>query len=449
MFRRAMRDEHYLVNDDPFRAILSFSLPMMLGNLFQQFYTMADSVIVGRFVGEEALAAVGASYALTSVFIAVAIGGGAGSSVITSRAFGARDYRTMKESISTSLISFLVISLVLAVCGFLSSSWILEALNTPGNIMGEADVYLRIYFLGLPFLFMYNILSSVFNALGKSRIPLFLLIFSSLLNVVLDIVAVTALGMGVAGAAWATLISQALSAVISFSILMHMLSSMEGRRSVLFSLPEAREMAQIAIPSILQQSTISFGMMLVQSVVNLFGSEVLAGYSACIRVDSVVTVPMSAIGNAMSPYAAQNIGAERRDRVGRGLKAAFILVLLFGAAVCIILELCNVQIAGLFLGAEGTEAAYATAEHYMSFLGWFYPILGSAMATGGALRGTGDMKLFTIASLANLSFRVAASMLLAPHFGVSVVWYCVPVGWLIYFGLCFISCRRAGWLRKA
>ena len=355
----------------------------------------------------------------------------------------------MKESISTSLISFLVISLVLAVCGFLSSSWILEALNTPGNIMGEADVYLRIYFLGLPFLFMYNILSSVFNALGKSRIPLFLLIFSSLLNVVLDIVAVTALGMGVAGAAWATLISQALSAVISFSILMHMLSSMEGRRSVLFSLPEAREMAQIAIPSILQQSTISFGMMLVQSVVNLFGSEVLAGYSACIRVDSVVTVPMSAIGNAMSPYAAQNIGAERRDRVGRGLKAAFILVLLFGAAVCIILELCNVQIAGLFLGAEGTEAAYATAEHYMSFLGWFYPILGSAMATGGALRGTGDMKLFTIASLANLSFRVAASMLLAPHFGVSVVWYCVPVGWLIYFGLCFISCRRAGWLRKA
>ena len=416
MFRRAMRDEHYLVNDDPFRAILSFSLPMMLGNLFQQFYTMADSVIVGRFVGEEALAAVGASYALTSVFIAVAIGGGAGSSVITSRAFGARDYRTMKESISTSLISFLVISLVLAVCGFLSSSWILEALNTPGNIMGEADVYLRIYFLGLPFLFMYNILSSVFNALGKSRIPLFLLIFSSLLNVVLDIVAVTALGMGVAGAAWATLISQALSAVISFSILMHMLSSMEGRRSVLFSLPEAREMAQIAIPSILQQSTISFGMMLVQSVVNLFGSEVLAGYSACIRVDSVVTVPMSAIGNAMSPYAAQNIGAERRGRVG---------------------------------GAEGTEAAYATAEHYMSFLGWFYPILGSAMATGGALRGTGDMKLFTIASLANLSFRVAASMLLAPHFGVSVVWYCVPVGWLIYFGLCFISCRRAGWLRKA
>ena len=168
-----MRDD-YLLTEPPFKAILLFSLPMMLGNFFQQFYTMADSVIVGRFVGENALAAVGASYALTTVFISIAIGGGTGASVITGQAFGRGNGQEVKESISVSLISFLVISIILAIIGYTFSPSILRALNTPLNIEKDADIYLRIYFLGLPFLFMYNILSSIFNALGKSRIPLFL-----------------------------------------------------------------------------------------------------------------------------------------------------------------------------------------------------------------------------------------------------------------------------------
>ena len=162
-----IRDD-YLIHDPPLRAILLLSWPMMLGNLFQQLYTMADSVIVGRFIGEDALASVGASYALTSVFIAVAIGGGAGATVLTSRAFGAGRMREMKESISTSLLSFAAASVVLSAIGFLFSPSILQSLNTPQRIMADADAYLRIYFLGLPFLFMYNILSSVFNSLGRS-----------------------------------------------------------------------------------------------------------------------------------------------------------------------------------------------------------------------------------------------------------------------------------------
>ena len=211
-------EKDYLIRRRPIAALLIFALPMMLGNFFQQLYTMADSAIVGRLVGEEALAAVGASYSLTNVFISIAIGGGVGASVITGQTFGRRDFSRMKRSVSTALLSFLAISVVLGGVGLALSRQIMVLLLTPGNILDDATTYLNIYFLGLPFLFMYNVLSSMFNALGRSRIPLYLLIFSSVLNVALDIYMVGPLQMGVAGAAWATLIAQGISAVLSFWI---------------------------------------------------------------------------------------------------------------------------------------------------------------------------------------------------------------------------------------
>ena len=437
-----MHSEYYLTQESPFRALLIFSFPMMMGNLFQQFYTMADSIIVGRFIGESALAAVGASAALSAVFIAIAVGGGAGAMVITSNAFGRKDFTLVKESISTSLISFFILSVVLAAAGYAFSDRIMGLLNTPENIKSDAVLYLRIYFLGLPFLFMYNIISSVFNSLGKSRIPLFLLIFSSLLNIVLDIAAVTALGMGIAGAAWATLISQALSAVLSFIILTKTLKSMDGRRKRLFSSSIFSSMTKIALPSIIQQTTINFGMMLVQSVVNTFGSEVLAGYSASIRIDNIVTVPLSAVGNAMSPYTAQNIGAGKKERINTGWKSALAIILSFSILICIILQTFNTEIISLFLGADGSAAAYRTGEEYLSYLGWFYGILGFAFVTGGVLRGMGKMASFTAASIANLSLRVIGAMVFAPLYGVEIVWYVVPLGWILYFSICYVSYRR-------
>lgn len=436
-----MRDD-YLTEENPLKDILFFSLPMMAGNLFQQFYTMADSIIVGRFIGENALASVGASYALTAVFISIAIGGGAGASVITSKAFGAKDYEKVKESISTSLIAFLVISFILAVFGYMFSDRIMLVLNTPQDILPDAVLYLRIYFLGLPFLFLYNILSSIFNSLGKSRIPLFLLIFSSLLNIALDIVAVAYLNMGVAGAAWATLLSQALSALLSFFVLLRITSSYGSGGYPLFTISVFSAMSKIALPSLLQQMTINLGMMLVQSVVNLFGSEVLAGYSASIRIDNIVTVPLSAVGNAMSPYTAQNIGARKKERVSTGYRVSFVIIIVLWCISCLILQLFPKEIIGLFLGEKGTDAAYSTGVGYLTFLGWFYFILGFAFITGGVLRGAGKMGMFLLASLLNLSFRVIGSMIFAPKYGVAIVWYVVPVGWILYFTTCFLSYRR-------
>ena len=436
------KDDDYLLNDRPAVALFTLCLPMMLGAFFQQFYTLVDSMIVGRFVGENALAAVGASYALTSVFIAVAIGGGNGASVLVSHAYGERKWNELKTAASTALVSFLILSFLLAAAGYFLSYRILSVLRTPGNIIEDAGVYLQIYFLGLPFLFMYNILSSLFNALGKSEIPLFLLIFSSLMNIVLDLIAVVSLGMGVAGAAWATLISQAVSAVLSFIILMRIMGGYEGKWSGLFNFGVFCRMSSIAVPSVIQQATISFGMMLVQSVVNLFGSQVLAGYSAAIRVDSLAGVPLSSMGNAMSPYTAQNAGAGNDERVGKGFRSDMLYIVIFGIVICSLLQIFRSGIMELFLGDEGTALAYKTGKDYIAFLGWFYPILGFAMVTGGVLRGLGHMKWFTLGSILNLSFRVIGSMILAPRYGVEVVWYVVPVGWTIYLVTCLVGYFR-------
>lgn len=193
-------EKEYLLREKPLKALWLFALPMMVGNLFQQFYTMADSMIVGRFVGEDALAAIGASYALTNVFICIAIGGGVGAGVLTGRYFGAREYLRLRLCIRTALMTFLVLSLLLSAFGLLFCSAILRALHTPGNVLPMASAYLMIYFLGLPFLFLYNVLSAMFNALGRSRVPLYLLIFSSALNIGLDLCLVCGLERGIEGA---------------------------------------------------------------------------------------------------------------------------------------------------------------------------------------------------------------------------------------------------------
>ncbi len=433
----------YLITYSPLKALIIFSLPMMAGNLFQQFYTMADSVIVGRFVGENALAAIGASYALTSVFISIAVGGGVGASVLTSKAFGSRDYNVMKESIWTNLISFLFLSVLLSIFGYFFSEDILLALNTPLNIMKDAELYLQIYFLGLPFLFMYNILSSVFNSMGASRIPLVLLIFSSILNIVLDLVSVVIWNMGIRGAALATLFSQALSAIISFCILLFKLKNIKTDKAEYFSSSLLKESSRIALPSILQQSTITIGMMLVQSVVNAFGSLTLAGYSAAIRIDNIVTVPYGAMMNSMSSYSAQNLGAKKNDRIAKGYRSALLIVIAFSLIFLFVLNAFSHEIISLFLGSEGSFEAYHIGEGYLRFLSFFYFILGFAMCTGGLLRGLGRMKVFTVSSMLNLLFRVVSSFVFAPIFGAEVVYYVVPIGWLIYFSLCFSDYRKS------
>ena len=438
-------ENDYLISEKPLKALILFALPMIIGNLFQQTYTMADSAIVGRLVGEQALAAVGASYSLTNIFICVAIGGGIGASVIVSRYYGAKEYNNMKLAVCTAFTSFLAVSLALAVVGLLSGRQIMILLNTPADVLDMAAQYLRIYFLGLPFLFMYNVVSSMFNALGKSRIPLCFLIFSSLFNILLDYLFVRYLDMGVSGVAWATLIAQGISAVLSFCVFLWVLRRLDCGSTDFFSRTELISMTKIALPSILQQSIVSIGMMLVQSVVNSFGSQALAGFSAAMRIESICIVPMAAVGNSISSFTAQNIGAQKKNRVVTGYHAANKMVIFFAVLLCLILELFARPITLLFLGSEGTSAAIETGQSYLTFIGCFFCLIGFKMSVDGLLRGAGDMKMFTIANLVNLFIRVFLSVTLAPRFGIAMVWYAVPIGWFANWAISFAQYRTGKW----
>lgn len=443
-----MTDQYSMVEGKPGKALIFFALPIMIGNLFQQFYNMVDSVIVGRFVGEEALAAVGASYALTTVFISVAIGGGMGASVLTSQYLGAKQYQKLRISVSTALCAFLVLSVLLGAAGFAGSRQIMAWLNTPPDILGQATLYLKIYFAGLPFLFMYNILASVFNALGKSRIPLYLLIFSSVLNVALDLVAVCAMKLGVAGVAAATVAAQGISAVCSFWILRKTLDGYEqGQKEnrTLCDREMLARMSRIALPSILQQSIVSVGMMMVQSVVNGFGASVLAGYSAGMRVESICIVPMAAIGNAVSTFAAQNIGAGQKERAQRGYFISYGMIAVSAAVICLALEMGHDGIMRLFLEEDASPAAFSTGNSYLTFIGFFFAMIGLKMATDGLLRGAGDMKWFTVANLVNLTIRVAFAHMFAPVLGVAAVWYAVPIGWAANYLISFARFLTGKW----
>lgn len=442
-------DKEYLIQEKPLKALLIFAFPMIIGNLFQQFYTMVDSVVVGRFVSEHALAAVGASYSLTNVFISIAIGGGVGASVLTSRYFGSREYRKMKTSVTTAMLSFLMVSLILGGIGLFFGQEIMKLLNTPENILEQATEYLNIYFLGLPFLFMYNILSAMFNALGRSKIPLYLLIFSSVFNIVLDVVFVREFHMGVAGVAWATLIAQGISAVVAFLLFVREMKQYQGEKGdTRFDKEEFSRMSRIALPSILQQSTVSIGMMLVQSVVNSFGAEMLAGFSAAMRIESICIVPMAAMGNVMSSFTAQNLGAGKQERVVKGYHTGYGIVFGFGIILCVILEFFYQPLIGMFLGEEGTALAMSTGTDYLRFIGWFFTFIGLKMITDGLLRGAGDMKMFTVANLVNLSIRVIMAVTLAPVFGIAMVWYAVPVGWAANYVLSFLEYRTGKWRKK-
>ncbi len=408
-----------------------------------------DDAAAFQTAGVSALAAVGASYSFTTVFIMIAIGGGIGASVLTSQYLGAGKHKEMKSSVYTFLITFAVFSILLALIGFWINPTVLKLLKTPPNIMDDAVLYLQIYFVGMPFLFMYNILSANFNALGKSKIPLYLLIFSSILNIIMDLWMVGGLGLGVKGAAIATVIAQGIAAVISFLILMRLLGTykIEGRvdkfRSDMFVTG-----VKIAIPSIVQQSIVSIGMLLTQSAVNQFGSSALAGYSAGTRLESICVVPMIATGNAMSTFTAQNLGAGKPERVRKGYRAAYGIIISFGVALILISQFFYKPIVSAFVDEGSSQVAFQTGTDYFRFIGLFFSFLGFKAITDGILRGAGDIKVYMFANLVNLSIRVAVAQLCSPIWGIELIWYAVPMGWAVNYFISYLWYRTGNWKKK-
>ena len=421
-----------MTQGSPSKIMILFTVPMILGNLFQQLYNIVDSVVVGNYVGPDALAAVGASSSITFLFIAIATGSSIGCSVVISQFFGAKRLVQMKTAVYTALTSVVLLSLIMTVIGLLMSGSILRWMSTPDDIMVNADIYLRIYLMGLCFMFLYNICTAAFNGLGDSRTPLYFLIFSSITNIVLDLLFVLRFHAGVEGVAWATLISQGIASLLALLVLFLRLRKIHTEESSrLFDGAILVHIGKVAIPSIIQQSIVSVGIVFVQALVNRYGTNVVAGYTAATKIDSIAIVPMINIGNAVSAFTAQNIGAKQPERVKKGLRAALLMVFVIGGMLTASLYLFGGSFVGLFVDTETNQEVIAVGIEYLRVVGTFYVLMGSMASFNGVLRGSGDMRMFMFCTLANFFCRVAGAYALSALIGEAAIWWSIPLGWLV------------------
>ena len=430
---------------------------MVAGNLFQQLYNMVDTMVVGKFVGEDAVAAVGSSFPIVFLSVAVASGLSMGCNVVVSQLFGAGRIHEMKSTISTAILSLGVLGLIIMVLGTLLAGPLLVLLGTDQEIMADSQTYLRIYFGGAVFLFLYNTLNGIYNAQGDSRTPLIFLMISSLTNIVLDLVFVICFHMEVAGVAWATLISQGLCAVCSLLVLIRRLKRMpceetrRGEKIPLFHWTAVSRIARIGLPSMLQQSLVSLSMMMMQGLVNSYGKVLVAGYTAATKIDSLAMLPNMNFSNAMSSYTAQNIGAGKYQRVKEGLKASLLMVVLFSLTITLIIFLFGRQLLGLFLDPGDASGALGYGLSYMHTVSLFYILMGLLFVPNGMLRGAGDMAAFTFSSMCNLFSRVGIAYSLAylTPLGVESIWWSIPAGWAVGAAVSLSRVKSGRWMRGA
>lgn len=418
---------------EPRKILWQFALPMFISVIFQQLYNIADSIIVGNFAmhGEDALAAVGASYPITMIFMAIALGCNTGCAVVISQLFGAKKYREMKTAVSTTLLASLMISVVLTIFGLLFSRGMLKMISTPENIFADADVYLKIYIGGFVFLFFYNVVTGIFTSLGDSKTPLYFLIGSSVSNIILDYVFVAMFHWDVAGVAWATFVCQGIACVLALFTLQKRLKSIEvGEKAESFSWPMLKKVMAFAIPSILQQSFVSVGNIFVQNLINSFGSSVIAGYSAAIKINTFAVTCFSTTGNAVSSFTAQNVGAGYYDRVKQGLKSGLLMGLIIGIPFFVSGFFGGGILMKLFMKEQST-VALETGVQFLKIVAPFYFVIPMKLITDGLLRGSGAMRYFMISTFSDLILRVALGYILAVPFGTTGIWMSWPIGWTI------------------
>lgn len=405
----------------------------MFGSIvFQQLYNIADSLVAGRFIGENALAAVGNSYNITLIFIAFAFGCNIGCSVMVSQLFGARDYATMKTSVYTALIASGVLCGALMLFGLLSCDTLLRLMKTQPEIMEDSSLYLNIYIWGLPFLLFYNIATGIFSALGDSRTPFIFLAISSSSNIVLDIIFVKVFTMGIAGVAWATFFCQGVSCIFSLVLVLKRLANIKTENRIsIFSWELLGKIAMIAVPSILQQSFISVGNMMIQGCINSFGVSVAAGYSAAVKLNNLVITSFTTIGNGISNFAAQNMGAHRFERIKAGFGAGLRLVWCLCIPFCVLYMAFGKYLLLLFM-EESSATALTTGRYFLWILSPFYFVISVKLVADGILRGVSAMRQFVIATFTDLILRVVLAFVLSAWLGSSIgIWCSWPVGWTI------------------
>lgn len=414
-------------------TLLLFALPMIAGNLLQQVYNIADTIIVGRFIGAEALAAVGSAYTLMTFLTSVIIGLCMGSGAVYSIFFGAGDMDRVKESIWVSFWLIGMVTAVVSVFVFRRIDWILKLLQVPSDVYVLMRSYVWIIFAGIGFVFLYNYFACLLRALGNSSVPLYFLAASSAANIVLDLWFVIGLGWGVEGAAGATVIAQGIAGV---GIMIYTLACMpqfwpkrEHRR---FRGELIRYIAGYSVLTCVQQSVMNFGILMIQGLVNSFGTVIMAAFAAAVKIDTLAYMPAQEFGNAFSIFTAQNYGAKERERIHKGLKTAVSVSVAFCLAVSLVVCVFAQPLMRIFVEKENQDIIQA-GMHYLRIEGAFYWGIGCLFLLYGVYRGIEKPGISLVLTVISLGTRVLLAYLLAPNpaYGVSAIWWAIPVGWIL------------------
>ncbi len=438
-----------LTHGTPWRLIVQFALPIMAGNLLQQLYNTADTIIVGNFEGQHALSAVGACTSLTILFTALAIGFSIGAGVLIAQFFGAGREQELRRYAATSIVLMLGMGLLMSIIGLASARLLLEGfLGTPEGLLPLAAQYFQIYAVGLVFQFGYNIAAALLRAIGDSKSTLYFLLASSVMNVILDLLFVAVFHMGVAGAAIATVLSQLTSCVFGFVYMYRRYALLRfSLRQLRFELPVAGKVLRIGAPMALQQSIVSCGFLFLQKLVNLFGESMIASYTVASRMDAILMIPVAGIQNTMATYAGQNMGAQQPERVAKGLGQGVLVSLI----MTLILSVLQIAGAPLIIRAfQLDSAAAAICRQHLFASAVSVPIFAVYFPANGMFQGVGEGFHATFYALMALGLRVvfAYSLYQTALFGYTAIWWSQAMSWILTLVVCYLHFFRGDWKKK-
>ena len=411
------------------QKIILFSIPLAASSILQLLFNAADVVVVGRFAGSTALAAVGSNGSLINLLVNLFVGLSLGANVVAARCFGAKDDRGVQDTVQTSVTLGLVSGVLLAVVGFFAARGLLELMSCPEDVIDLSALYLKIYFIGMPMTMLYNFSSALLRAVGDSKTPLYFLCLSSALNVVLDLLFVVTFSMGVAGAAWATILSQGVSALLCLVYMLKKFPILRtGRADWAWHGPMVRRLARMGIPTALSNSVTAIGCMILQVTINGFGSTVVAAYTAASKVEQLTTQPTFTFGLAAATFTAQNAGAGKLDRVKDGVRKATVLNLIAGLAAAVVVWLFAAPITTWFVD-PGETAVIAASVQFLNIEAVFILALGVLFVYRNALQGLGNAVMPLISGGVELAMRLAAAILLSRFLGYVGVCLANPVAW--------------------
>jgi len=426
------------------KAIISFAIPMIIGNLFQQLYNIADTIIVGQFIGAGALAAVGSSYTLMVFLTSIILGLCMGSGVLFSMFYGAGKIHKLKSSIFTSLWFIGLITAIINIFSLLFIDEILMFMKIPMDIFNDTKEYVQIVFYGIAFTFVYNYFAAVLRSVGNSVVPLIFLIIAAIINIVLDIIFVVPLNMGIAGAAWATIIAQSFSAVaIGIYSFIKIPEIRPQRKHMKFNSEIVKKIANYSILTSIQQSIMNFGILMVQGLVNSFGVSVMAAFAAGVKIDSFAYMPVQDFGNAFSTFIAQNKGAQKLARIWKGISSAVKIITIFCLVISALVIIFAEPLLKIFIKAEEVEIIRIGTQ-YLYIEASFYCLIGYLFMFYGLYRGFGNVGMSIILTIASLGTRVVLAYALSsiPSIGVIGIWWAIPIGWALADLIGYIKLKR-------